>query len=351
MTNFSSGWGGGERWFLSVGNKLLERGFEVQWWVKTGSVLEQKLKSSNRSYFTGNGQASNLLNPFAVHDAIKAVKSFAPDIVLLNASHELKLGGMVCKWAGVPAIIFRRGVSYPLSKNALNSWYMNNVATAFLANSNSTFNSFAAAFPIVKKIPNATIYNGIELSEHEHYDKITVPSRILMSARLSPEKGIDRALKVIAKIKEKGIDCHLRVLGEGPQLQHLENYAKALGIEDRVTFVGFVEDVEAELAQAAVFLFTPVRGEGTSFALVEAMAIGLPCLAFNSPSMDEVIIENETGYLINNDNVEGMANKLIDVLNDPELQQRLGENGRNRAFSHFSLDRLVNQLTEFFLIV
>lgn len=351
LVNFSSGWGGGELWFLSVGKMLLEKGFEVRWWVREGSILEEKIQAEGLIHMTSTGRASDLLNPLHIRKLKKQVKAFAPDIVLLNASHELKLGGLVCKLAGVPHIVFRRGVSYPIGLNSVNRWFMGKVANAFLANGQTTFRNVTTAFPVIHDFPSAIIPNGISLKRFENWEATPVKGRIVMSARLSAEKGIDRALRVMALLRTQFPEAHLHILGTGPELTRLQEQAMSLGIEDIVHFKGFVDDVLHELKQASVFLFTPLKGEGTSFALLEAMAAELPCLAFESPSLDEVIIDDETGYLLAPNDERGMAHRLHKVLKDNALRQRMGAAGRRRAFEHFSIERLVSQLLDFFKIL
>lgn len=345
--NFSSGWGGGELWFFSVGKALKKRGFDVQWWVKKGSVLEQRLREASLPYMNSAGKASELFNPFSLAKNVAQVKDFAPDMMLLNASHELKLAGMVGKRAGVPHIIFRRGLSFSLKNNPVNQWYMSKVVTASLTNSKRTEQALHDTFPQLGKKPRAIIYNGIDLSKPIPASQAK-PGLILMSARLSPEKGIDRAIRTMALLKEKGVSTRLRILGRGPERDSLESMAASLGLQQMVHFAGFVEDVQTELSEASLFLFTPVRGEGTSFALLEAMAAGLPCLAFESPSLDEVIINGETGYLLPPADKAGMASAIEGLLYDETLRQYMSTNSRKRAFEHFSLDRLIEELITFF---
>ncbi|MFK7973098.1 MAG: glycosyltransferase family 4 protein [Bacteroidia bacterium] len=348
LANFSAAWGGGELWFLSVGRALRAKGLDVHWWVKEGSVLEKKLAKLELPHFTTSGRASDMFSPSKVNNSIKAIKRIQPDLMLLNASHELKFGGLMGKLAGVPNIIFRRGVSYPLSENAFNRWYIRNVTTGFLANSNSTFQAFAHAFPNILNNVHTTIYNGIELKPYGAVSSNPQDGLIIMSARLSPEKGIDRALLVMQKVKQLYPQAHLRILGDGPQRAALEQQAKALGLEQHVTFAGFVDNVINELSKANLFLFTPTRGEGTSFALLEAMACGLPCVAFESPSLDEVILHEQTGFLFPAEHMKEMAHSIHSLLTQADMRKTMGEASRTRAFSHFSLERLTDQFLTFY---
>lgn len=348
MANFSPGWGGGERWFLTVGEGLIKRGHQVTWWVKPESVLAEKMELKDMPHIALDGKASYVLHPGKVRAASKAVKEFAPDIFLTNASHELKFGAWIAKRVGVPHRVVRRGVSYPFSKNILNRWYMKHIATAFLANGNTTYENFAEVFPHIREIPHAIVYNGIDLRPFENLARQPQPGLCVMSARLSPEKGIDRALHAIAHLTKKGVDIHLRILGTGPEKAKLEALATQLQIMDRVTFAGFVEDVHSHLAEASVFMFTPTHGEGTSLALLEAMAAGLPCIAYQAPSLDEVIIHQETGFLIPPEKPELFADALETLVIQPLIAERMGKLGRHRAIEIFDIERVIDEVEMFF---
>ena len=98
-----------------------------------------------------------------------------------------------------------------------------------------------------------------------------------------------------------------------------------------------------------IFAFPSRYGEGTAIALIEAMATGLPCVVFDTPALAEVVLDQETGYVVEDGNIKAYADVLEKLLKDPDLADRLGKAGRKRAETHFSLDHLMKQKKNFLL--
>jgi glycosyltransferase involved in cell wall biosynthesis len=165
-----------------------------------------------------------------------------------------------------------------------------------------------------------------------------------MSARLSPEKGIDRAIDAVGILHQQGLKAELMVLGEGKERPKLESQIAALGLVSEVQLRGFVENVPAELNSSSIFLFTPRRGEGTSLALIEAMLLELPCVVMDSPAMVEVVIDGETGFVVPEGEVGALAEVLRKLLVNEPLRLEMGRKGKERALAHFTLEGLVDRL-------
>lgn len=347
FVNLSKNWGGGEKWFFTVGKALRARGHEVQWLVYPGSELANRLAAEELPFEAMKLRSTSLVNSFAMRRLENWLRTLSADAVLFNGSHELKAVGIAAWRVKIPKIIFRRGVSYPLKHNSLNRWFIHHIPTHFLANAQATLDAFAETFPYIKKLKHAVIANGIEIVDWAAIETKPQPGQVYMSARLSAEKGIDRALQAIKLLKTEGVSVHLHVLGDGAEKRNLISLAQKLHLTDDVTFHGFVQDIRPELAKAWLFLFTPTHGEGTSMALVEAMALGIPCVAFDTPSMAEVIVPGETGFLAKDGDVESLASQIKTILLDEELRNSLGSQAKERALRQFSLERLVGELEGF----
>ncbi|MEM6348376.1 MAG: glycosyltransferase [Bacteroidota bacterium] len=346
MVNLSKSWGGGEKWFFTVGKALKAQGFEVAWYCYSGSELAQRLEKESLTYYSAKLRFLKLLLPGQIRLVKKHLRDFLPDTVLLNASHELKTVGWIAKQLGTEKVIFRRGVSYPLSDNRLNQWFIRNVPTHFLANSQATFEAFVEVFPFVERLSHLTLNNGIDPTPWivDHWAR--VPYRIAMSARLSPEKGIDRAIEALALLRDRGQQFELYILGEGPARAEIEALIKRYDLTNQIILRGFVNDVAAELNQCGFFLFTPRFGEGTSLALIEAMLLELPCIVMDSPAMGEVVLDGIGGYVVPDGDISALANCIGRLLSDQDLRLKMGEAARARALAHFTLEKLVSDLAD-----
>jgi glycosyltransferase involved in cell wall biosynthesis len=153
---------------------------------------------------------------------------------------------------------------------------------------------------------------------------------LLAVCRLEPQKGIDVAIHALREIPK----AQLVVLGEGPQRAELEQLA-----DDRVHLLGRVPDVAAWLRRADV-LVHPVRWEGFGLALLEAMLASLPVVASRVSSIPEIVVDDETGLLVEPDDAAALAAALNRVLEDP---QGYGAAGQARARQEFSVARMADR--------
>jgi glycosyltransferase involved in cell wall biosynthesis len=167
--------------------------------------------------------------------------------------------------------------------------------------------------------------------------------RLLVAvARLVEQKGLDVAVRALPDLPA---DVRLAVLGEGPDRAPLEALARDLGVSDRLLLPGRVGDVGAWLRRAEVVVH-PARWEGFGLALLEAMLARKPVVASSVSSIPEIVADGETGVLVPPDDVSALARALGRLLEDAALAARLGEAGRERARSEFSVERMTSATLE-----
>lgn len=140
--------------------------------------------------------------------------------------------------------------------------------------------------------------------------------------RLDAMKGHDVLLRAIAQVE----GTQAVILGEGEQRQALEQLAINLGISDRVNLLGWVDHPRAYLS-AFDIVALPSRSEGFPLAIVEAMLAARPVVATRVGSVAEAVIDNETGLLVEKDDVQGLALAMQRLVDDPILRDRLGQRG------------------------
>jgi glycosyltransferase involved in cell wall biosynthesis len=113
-----------------------------------------------------------------------------------------------------------------------------------------------------------------------------------------------------------------------------------LGLDDTVVMYGPVPHAElpAYYALASVFAMSSAY-EGVPRVLMEASAAGLPLVGFDRVGVADVITDGENGYLVPEGDIDGMAGRLVDLLNDPDTARRLGEVARDRSATRFSAEK------------
>jgi GalNAc-alpha-(1->4)-GalNAc-alpha-(1->3)-diNAcBac-PP-undecaprenol alpha-1,4-N-acetyl-D-galactosaminyltransferase len=157
------------------------------------------------------------------------------------------------------------------------------------------------------------------------------PRRLIALGGLRREKGFDLLIEAFGRVAGLHPEWSLTVLGEGPERPRLEALVRSLRMLDRVSMPGRVADPMPHLASAHAFAL-PSRYEGFPNALLEAMARGLPVVAFACPSgPSEIIAHGHDGLLVAAGDVAGLAAALGQVMSSPGERARMGRNARRVA--------------------
>jgi len=152
--------------------------------------------------------------------------------------------------------------------------------------------------------------------------------------RMSKEKNLPMLLDAFARLREilqgRGRATSLCLVGDGPERAGLELQAGQLGVADAVQFAGVQSDVAAWLTRMDVMCLSSTS-EGTSIALLEAAASGLPCVATDVGGNHEVVADDVTGILVPSRDVDAMVEALLRLAESPETRSRMGVAGAERV--------------------
>jgi glycosyltransferase involved in cell wall biosynthesis len=159
-------------------------------------------------------------------------------------------------------------------------------------------------------------------------------------AALRPEKDHEMFLQVAAKLRERSADAHFLVIGDGPLRSRLEQLTRELSLTDCVHFLGTRSDVPALLSLATVVLLTS-RNEANPVSILEALACGRPVVATRVGSVPEMVLDGRVGYLVEPQDVAGMAERVGELFADPAKAEIFGATGRQHVVAHGSLERMV----------
>jgi glycosyltransferase involved in cell wall biosynthesis len=159
---------------------------------------------------------------------------------------------------------------------------------------------------------------------------------VLTTARLDSQKGLDHLVRAAVLVP----DATFVIAGDGPLRSRLEDLASALGVADRVRFLGHRADVPALLANCDVFVL-PSLYEGLPLSLLEAMASRRPVIATDVPGSNEVVRHAESGWLVPPANPPALADAIRRLLDDPAGAERMASAARARVEREFSIERMV----------
>ncbi len=160
----------------------------------------------------------------------------------------------------------------------------------------------------------------------------TAGPSFLYVGRLKRYKGIDLAIRALAALRVDIPEATLQIAGEGGDRRRLEGIARASGVDERVHFLGFVAETrKVQLMRESWAMVFPSAKEGWGITNVEAAACGTLAIAADSPGLRESVLDEETGLLVEHDNVTALASAMKRVALEPGLLDRFGP--RARAFA------------------
>jgi glycosyltransferase involved in cell wall biosynthesis len=160
--------------------------------------------------------------------------------------------------------------------------------------------------------------------------------------RLSHEKGVDMLLDSWAEIADRHPDWKLRIYGAGDEEQALRARTTSLGLDGSVEWMGRTNDVLGALSEASVFAQAS-RAEGFPITLLEAMAAGVPCAAFDcAPGVREIIRDGEDGLLARLGNAMELGGHISTLISDKELRDRMGD-AAFRNVKRFAADEITDR--------
>lgn len=186
------------------------------------------------------------------------------------------------------------------------------------------------------------VRNGLDIETFmpRQYPQKQLP--LLAIGRLYPEKRWDRLITAIGLLASTGETLRVRVAGDGPLFSTLHAYAKRLGVDQLVEFLGPRRDIRELLADSRFLVHTAVE-EGCPNVVMEAMACGRPVVAMDAGDIPHLIEDGCTGFVVPQDDQVALANRMRLLLNDDELCVRMGHAARAKAEHEFSLERLVRE--------
>ena len=173
---------------------------------------------------------------------------------------------------------------------------------------------------IVTQIYNP-INNKIQKKPYQRYAK-----KIISCGRLNSIKGFDLLIEVAKIVFDKHPDWRWDIYGEGEEKNNLEKKIKEYKLEDNLFLMGFTNDILSKYGEYSFNVFTS-RGEGCPLAMIEAQSAGLPVISFNFHcGPKDMIVEGINGYIIDGYDIQKMAMKVCELIEDDELRGILSGN-------------------------
>ena len=219
-----------------------------------------------------------------------------------------------------------------------------------------TVTDYAARF-LRERFPNRAdriyrVYNGLNLSEFGRTDFSFTPPLIVAVGRLIAKKGFADLIRACGLLAEGGKPFQCEIVGEGPLENELRAQIEQLDLQNRVALSGAKpqREVRRRLAAASIFVLPSVVDSAGGIdnlptVIMEAMATALPVISTDIGGIPEMVVENETGFLVRPGDTGALARAVEKMIDDRQLAQRLGRGGYERAQHLFSIEKNVRDLS------
>jgi glycosyltransferase involved in cell wall biosynthesis len=176
--------------------------------------------------------------------------------------------------------------------------------------------------------------------------RVECPLRLLYIGRIAREKGLYETFQGIRLAHELGVDARLVVAGAGPEEPRLRRYAAALGIASRITFAGPVFGADkVKLFAGADVMLLPSYSEGLPYALLEAMAAGIPVIATPVGAIPDVVAHGTHGYLVPVRDGKSIAEAIAALGTNREQLSWMSRACRRRIRAAYEIERLAREFS------
>ncbi len=298
------------------------------------------------------------------------LKKFRPDVVHTHSAKGGILGRQAAWSLGVPAIVHTvhgapfhpyQGRAGRLFIQACERWAAGR-CHAMVSVADAMTDLMVAA-RIAPREKFTTVYSGMEvepfLQSAEHRDRVRVelgyrPEHIVIGkiARLFKLKGHDDVIRAAKKVVATQPTARFLFVGDGIFRERLQREIAEAGMSDYFQFTGLVPPTRIpELISAMDIVVHASFREGLARVLPQALLSGRPAVSYDIDGAREVVVSDETGYLIPPGDVEQMAEKLTLLAGDAALRDRLGREGRRRCAEVFRHEYMTERIREIYLRV
>ncbi|MBD02269.1 MAG: glycosyl transferase [Candidatus Marinimicrobia bacterium] len=343
-------WGGGEKWMVTAGKGLKERGHHVTLSGKSNSVFLTKAKESGLDILPLNIYAD--YNPFKILHTKWILKKKKIDVIVLNLNKDIRVAGIAARMADIPVIIARNGIQ--LFSDKWKHKMTIKLVDGIITNSKSIKNAYNQ-FSWMNKNKTTVIYNGLGLKKNiKPLDIKTIwniPKNhvvFVAAGRLVPQKGFDLLIEAANRLKKSTRPFTLLIAGMGKDRKSLQEKI-VLNKLSNVKLIGFQNNLPPIL-KASDYVIMPSRQEGMPNVVMESMALGKSVLAAKVNGVSELMDHNRTGYIFDPMKVKPILDAMNFVLDNHGSEKIInwGLLAKDHIKNNFRLDKMIDHLESYF---
>lgn len=296
-------------------------------------------------------------DPFILIKLYKLCKKYKPDIIHCWDSMTAVYSVPVCKLLGI-RLVNGMVTDSPPGQNIRNrQWLRARLTFPFsdciAGNSKAGLKAYRA--PVKKSV---CIYNGInssrfinlrakDLVRKEIFGDDSGSFRVLgMVATFRKNKDYKTLVKAALTLINERENIRFVLVGDGPELENIRSMVQPPALLNKIIFLGKRTDVESiiNIFDIGILLTdSSVHGEGISNSILEYMALGKPVIASRGGGTDELVSENQNGFLIDSGNVSQLTDRILILIENNDLAEKLGNNGKKMVSEKFDIGIMKDQ--------
>ena len=309
FVNTTHKWGGVKTWCLDNARFLLKRGHSVLSYSRPGA-FHQKMAGAGTSAMTFTPGPD--CNPLAILYFYREFRRRKVDVCVCNVSKDMRTAGVAARLLGIP-VVQHLGARADIRDTPKTRFFIRTLAPHFVTCSAFCRHELCRGVPLAATRPFAAIHPGVGCPDF-HARLSHEPRVVIMTSQLLRPKGHELLFQALNALQDEGIEFLCRIVGTGPDEQHIKDCCRTMNLAGRTRFTGFSSDVPSQLAAADIFVMP--SEEGLGIALEEAMAHGLACTALNAGGAPEIWPENRRDLLF--DSVPRLTDVLRRLLTMPD---------------------------------
>ncbi len=275
------------------------------------------------------------------------------DVVLAEYGHYASKILPVIRRSGIPLVVHFHGHDMYATKHLKkydNYKELNEVASKIVVVSKDMLKKAESIGMSKEKL----VYNVYGPDDIFHYVKTDLSQPAFLAiGRFVAKKAPQKTIVAFSKVVERVPEARLHMVGSGELLDECKRLVEKNKISSNVTFHGVLspEEIKGLMGKVRAFVQHSVVAEngdkeGTPLAVLESQAAGLPVVATRHAGIADVVDHEQTGFLVDENDIERMAEFMTRIATDYSLAVRLGENAKKRILSNFTLQRHLDKLTQ-----
>lgn len=345
-------WGGGEQYVLELSGKLLSEGYRVHLVSRKSDVIPKKTSSLGCPLVQ-----LPLKGHFDLFSVLKIKRMIDAEAIDVIHTHQFK-DTFVALFARMlskrkPKVVFTRHLVKRAKKNILYAFlYRKTDKIIFI--SRLARDEFLSSRPHITEKKITVIHNSIPphpLAKTDRFLRETYPARnetliLAYTGRLVPEKGVDVLIDAVRIARQADFIVLIAGTGTPAYEKHLKEKVASSGLDNKIFFTGFIEDIPGFIRQTDIGIAPSVWREPFGLTVIEFMQAGKAVVSTDNGAQKEFVSSGENGILVPPSDPQALASAIEKLIGDEEFRLRIGRNARQKVNNDLSYETFFRKITD-----